>query len=86
VRTFADPSADVVPAVQRVSGVAARILDRSRAVPLGEVKLTLDHREWELWIARVSGLGLEGRATSVEVSGDIERAVREAKARLDGRG
>ena len=85
MRTFVDPAADFVPAVERVFGVRPRILDGSRAVLLGDVKLTLDHGERELWIVRVSGLGLEDWVAMVEVDGDIERAVREAKEVLDGR-
>ena len=59
MRTFTDPAAEFVPTVERVFGVPPRILDGSRAVLLGDVKLTLDHGERELWIVRVAGLGLE---------------------------
>ena len=84
MRTFSDPAADFVPTVERVFGAPPRILDGSRAVQLGDVKLTLDHGERELWIVKVAGLGLEDWVAMVEVEGDIERAVREAKEVLDG--
>jgi hypothetical protein len=73
-----------VPTVERVFGARPRVLDGSRAVRLGDVKLTLDAGERELWIVRVAGLGLEDWVAMVEVNGDIERAVREAKEVLDG--
>jgi hypothetical protein len=84
MKTFTDPAAEFVPAVERVFGVPPRILDGSRAVLLGDVKLTLDRGERELWIVRVAGLGLEDWVACVEVSGDIERALREAKEMLGG--
>jgi len=84
MRTFADPAADFVPAVERVFGKAPRVLDGSRAVLLGDVKLTLDAGERELWIVRMSGIGLEDWVAMVEVGGDIEHALREAKEVLDG--
>ena len=84
MRTFTDPAAEFVPTVERVFGEPPRVLDGSRAVLLGDVKLTLDDGERELWIVRMSGLGLEDWVASVEVDGDIERAVREAKEVLDG--
>jgi hypothetical protein len=68
-----------------VFGVPPRILDGSRAVLVGDVKLTLDHGERELWIVRMAGIGLEDWVAMVEVRGDIDRAVREAKEVLDGR-
>jgi hypothetical protein len=86
MRTFSDPAAEFVPAVERVFGATPRILDGSRAVQLGDVKLTLDHGERELWIVRMSGIGLEDWVAMVEVEGDIERTVRKAKEVLDGRG
>ena len=83
MKTFVDPAADFVPAVERVFG-APRVLDGSRSVLVGDTKLTLDAGERELWVVRVSGLGLEQRVAMVEVDGDIERAVREAKEVLGG--
>ena len=85
MKSFIDPSAEFVPTVERVFGVRPRVLDGSRAVLVGDVKLTLDHGERELWIVRVSGLGLEDWVAMVEVRSDIGRAVREAKEVLDGR-
>jgi hypothetical protein len=83
VKTFVDPAADFVPAVERVFGAPPRVLDGSRAVLVGDTKLTLDAGERELWLVRVSGVALEHWVGMVEVRGDIERAVREAKAVLD---
>jgi hypothetical protein len=84
MKLFADPAADFIPAVERVFGEKPRILDGSRAVLLGDVKLTLDAGERELWIVRMAGIGLEDWVAMVEVRGDIERALREAKEVLDG--
>ena len=83
MRVFVDPAAEFVPAVERVFG-SARVVDAGRAVQVGDVKLRLDAGERELWIVRVPSLGLEDWVAMVEVRGDIERAVREAKERLDG--
>jgi hypothetical protein len=84
LKTFVDPAAEFVPAVERVFGEKPRVLDGSRAVLLGDVKLTLDAGERELWIVRMSGIGLEDWVAMVEVRADIERALREAKEVLDG--
>jgi hypothetical protein len=84
MKRFVDPAAEFVPAVERVFGVPPRVLDGSRSVLLGDTKLTLDAGERELWVVRVSGLGLEQRLAMVEVDGDIGRALREAKEVLDG--
>jgi hypothetical protein len=73
-----------VPAVERVFGAAPRVLDGSRSVLVCDTKLTLDAGERELWVVRVSGLGLEQRLAMVEVDGDIERAVRDAREALHG--
>ena len=51
-KTFVDPAADFVPAVERVFGVTPRVLDGSRAVLVGDVKLTLEAGERELWLVR----------------------------------
>ena len=83
MRTFSDPAADFVPTVERVFGEAPRVLDGSRSVQLGDVQLRLDRGERELWIVRMAGLGLEDWVAMVEVEGDIEHAVREAKGVLD---
>jgi hypothetical protein len=80
---FEDPAADFVPAVARVFGAEPRVLDGSRAVLVGDVKLQLEAGERELWLIERYGV-LEHRVAMVEVEGDIERAVREAKERLRG--
>jgi hypothetical protein len=76
---FEDPAADFVPAVERVFGVRPRILDGSRAVLVDDVKLSLEAGERELWLVRVLPPALEDWLAMVEVRGDIETAVREAK-------
>jgi hypothetical protein len=68
--------------VQRVFGTEPRVLDGSRAVLVGDVKLTLEAGERELWLVRVLPPGLEDWMTMVEVEGDIEAAVRAAKEKL----
>lgn len=78
-KRFEDPAADFVPAVERVFGVTPRVLDGSRAVRIGNVKLTLEAGERELWLVRVLPPALEDWVTMVEVGGDIEQALREAK-------
>jgi hypothetical protein len=45
---FEDPAAEFVPVVERVFGVKPRVLDGSRAVLVGDVKLTLEAGEREL--------------------------------------
>ena len=79
---FEDPAAEFVPAVERVFGTPPRILDGSRAVQIGDVKLQLEAGERELWLIETHG-ALEHRIGMVEVEGDIDAALREAKARLD---
>jgi len=78
---FEDPAAEFVPAVARVFGEEPRVLDGSRAVVLGGVKLQLEAGERELWLIEAQG-ALERRLAMVEVRGDIEAALREAKERL----
>ncbi len=82
MRTFADPAADFVPASRRIFG-NVRVLDGSRAVLVGDVKLSLESGERELWLVEMHGV-LEQHVAMVEVTGDIERAVREAKELLHG--
>jgi hypothetical protein len=79
---FEDPAADFVPAVQRVFGAQPRVLDGSRAVLVGDVKLQLEAGERELWLIETKGV-LEHRLGMVEVREDIEAALIEAKERLD---
>ena len=78
---FEDPAADFIPAVQRVFGAQPRVLDGSRAVLIGDVKLQLEAGERELWLIETKGV-LENRLAMVEVHEDIETALREAKERL----
>jgi len=82
MRTLADPAADFVPACRRIFG-DVRVLDGSRAVLAGDVKLSLASGERELWLVEMHGV-LEQHVAMVEVTGDIERAVREAKDLLRG--
>ena len=80
---FEDPAADFVPAVARVFGAEPRVLDGSRAVLVGGVKLQLEAGERELWLIETHG-PLEHRLAMVEVYDDVEVALREAKERLRG--
>jgi hypothetical protein len=81
---FEDPAAEFVPTVQRVFGVEPRVLDGSRAVLVGDVKLQLEAGERELWLIEMKG-PLEHRFGMVEVRESIEAALLEAKVRLDVR-
>jgi hypothetical protein len=83
MRTFADTAAEFVPATERVFGVVPRVLDGSRAVLVGDVKLQLEAGERELWLIETHGV-LEHRLGMVEVRDDIEAALREARKVLDG--
>jgi hypothetical protein len=78
---FEDPAAEFVPAVERVFGAQPRVLDGSRAVLVGDVKLQLEAGERELWLIERHGV-LEHRIGMVEVREDIEQALREARERL----
>jgi hypothetical protein len=80
---FEDPAADFVVATRRVFGAEPRVLDGSRAVLLGDVKLQLEAGERELWLIETHG-ALEHRLGMVEVRGDIETALLEARTRLNG--
>jgi hypothetical protein len=79
---FEDPAADFIPAVQKVFGTEPRVLDGSRAVLVGDMKLQLEAGERELWLIETKG-PLEHRIGMVEVEDDIERALREATERLE---
>ena len=79
---FEDPAAEFVLAVERVFGAEPRVLDGSRAVLLGDVKLQLEAGERELWLIETHG-ALEHRLAMVEVREDIDAALREAKEKLD---
>jgi hypothetical protein len=80
---FDDPAAEFVPAAERIFGAHPRVLDGSRAVLVGDVKLQLEAGERELWLIETHGV-LEHRIGMVEVREDIEAALREARERLDG--
>jgi hypothetical protein len=80
VRTFTDPAAEFVLACRRLFG-DVRILDGSRAVLVGDVKLALEAGERELWLIEMHG-PLEHRLGMVEVKGDIAHALREAEELL----
>ncbi|HEX6699968.1 MAG TPA: hypothetical protein VF101_04485 [Gaiellaceae bacterium] len=79
MRRIVDTAAEFVPAAERVFGVQPRVLDGSRAVLIGDLKLSLEAGERELWLIRMHSLALEERLTMVEVRGSIEDALREAK-------
>jgi hypothetical protein len=78
VRVFTDTAAEFVPAVERVFGERPRVLDGSRAVLLGALKMQLEAGERELWLIECRG-ALEHRIGYVRVRGSIEDALREAK-------
>ena len=78
---FEDPAADFVPAVERIFGATPRVLDGSRAVLVGDVKLQLEAGERELWLIERHG-ALEHRLGMVEVREDIEKALRAAREQL----
>ena len=79
---FEDPAAEFVLAVERVFGEHPRVLDGSRAVLVGDVKLQLEAGERELWLIEMHGV-LEHRLAMVEVRDSIEPALREAKEVLE---
>jgi hypothetical protein len=83
MKTIVDPAAEFVLAVERVFGVAPRVLDGSRAVLVDDWKLSLEAGERELWLVRVLPPALEDWVAMVEIEGDIEPAVRRAKELVD---
>jgi hypothetical protein len=83
LRRFDDVAAEFVPAVERVFGEPPRVLDGSRAVLIGELKLQLEAGERELWLIERHG-PLEQRLHMIEVRDSIEDALRRAKEALDG--
>jgi hypothetical protein len=83
VKRFADPGAEFVPAVERVFGERPRVLDGSRAVLLGDLKLQLEAGERELWLIERRG-ALEHFVDCVPVRGSIEDALRAMKEKLGG--
>ena len=78
MKTFVDPAAEFVVAARRAFG-NVRVLDGSRALLVGDVKLQLEAGERELWLIRMHSLALEERLAMVEVHGSIEEALEEAK-------
>ncbi len=81
---FDDPAAEFVLAAERVFGAHPRVLDGSRALLVGDVKLQLEAGEKELWLIETHG-PLEHRLAMVEVREDIDVALRAAKEKLHGR-
>ncbi len=82
MKRIVDRATDFVPAVERVFGVRPRVLDGSRSLRVGEIKLSLEAGERELWLIRRRG-PLEHRIGMVEVKAEIETALREAKEMLE---
>ena len=80
---FEDPAAEFVLAAERIFGEQPRVLDGSRAVLVGDVKLQLEAGERELWLIETHG-PLEHRVAMVRVQDDVEEALREAKEKLSG--
>jgi hypothetical protein len=83
MKRFVDRAADFVPAVERVFGERPRVLDGARAVLVGDMKLALEAGERELWVIETHGV-LERRRAMVEVRGDIEYALLEARKVIHG--
>jgi hypothetical protein len=83
MKTIVDRAADFVLAVERVFGSRPRVLDGSRAVLVGDVKLSLEARERELCVIRMHG-ALEEWLAVFEVRGDIELPLLQAKEFLGG--
>jgi hypothetical protein len=79
VKRIVDAAADFVVAARRIYGVEPRVLDGSRAVLIGDLKLSLEAGERELWLIRMHSVALEERLAMVEVRGSIEEALKEAK-------
>jgi hypothetical protein len=79
VKKIVDGAADFVGATARIFGTEPRVLDGSRAVLIGDLKLSLEAGERELWLIRMHSLALEERLAMVEVRGSIENALVEAK-------
>jgi hypothetical protein len=79
MRRIEDGAAEFVVAAGRIFGTEPRVLDGSRAVLIGDLKLSLEAGERELWLIRMHSLALEERLAMVEVRGSIEAALAEAK-------
>jgi hypothetical protein len=78
LKQIVDRAADFVLAVERVFGEQPRLLDGSRAVQIGDVRLSLEAGERELCLIRMHG-ALEEYLAIFEVRGDIEVPLLEAK-------
>ena len=83
MKRIVDRAADFVGAAARIFGTEPRVLDGSRAVLIGDLKLSLEGGERELWLIRMHSLALEERLAMVEVHGSIEDALEEAKELAD---
>ena len=79
MKRIEDAAADFVTAAERVFEREPRVLDGSRAILIGDLKLSLEAGERELWLIRMHSLALEERLAMVEVRGSIEEALAEAK-------
>jgi hypothetical protein len=79
MKRIEDGAADFVVAAGRIFNTEPRVLDGSRAVLIGDLKLSLEAGERELWLIRMHSLALEERLAMVEVHGSIEEALEEAK-------
>jgi hypothetical protein len=79
MKRIEDAAADFVTAAERVFGLEPRVLDGARAVLIGDLKLSLEAGERELWLIRMHSLALEERLAMVEVRDSIEEALSEAK-------
>ena len=82
MRRIEDGAADFVVAAGRIFGSEPRVLDGSRAVLIGDLKLSLEAGERELWLIRMHSLALEERLAMVEVRGSIEESLVEAREML----
>jgi hypothetical protein len=78
MKVFSDTAAEFVLAVERVFGDRPRVLDGSRAVLLGELKLQLEAGERELRLIERHG-ALERHLGYVPVRSSIEDALLAAK-------
>ena len=79
MRRIEDGAAEFVVAAGRIFGTEPRVLDGSRAVLIGDLKLSLEAGERELWLIRMHSLALEERLAMIEVRGSIEEALVEAR-------
>jgi hypothetical protein len=59
------------------------VLDGSRAVLIGDFKLSLEAGERELWLVRVLPPALEDWLVKVDIGDDIEDALRTAKELIE---